>query len=821
LPALLCLSPRGPVWWKTEGARTSRKGLSRDTVSLPVPWGPIRGRLMPSALDALAEAAVLQSIESNNASVSSDVKKPVVWVDPQRTSDVTRECTASNAASAGGSGLASSDGTATAVSSDLNQRETSRVPERTVVDAEQQQHQQIIGTLCQLRNESIQKFDSDSYARQKHSYSEKQCTTDADSTGQSFLAQVKQEPPRDANAAVCMQSNRERALQAALAFGFRDKDGEITRCPCGSSAYQGFMLACESCGVWQHGKCMGIRRAADAPDQYFCELCRPDLVRQQCVIYVSSATEPSKKKKSSRGKRPATEKANSTDSKSTSGRSGASAATAPAGSFAANDHDKPETNTSAASVMQRTSESTDVSSMTNHCADDGRPAVWSSVDGKKPDDIDSGSGKTETSALLETEHNSPRRSRHTAPKTTTPALSPPVQSRRDPQTPSLLFPQSPGGSLSREERKLQHILQQFQRMEAEEERRRRREAEQHNVHVERSPGEGNRGTSGCGSATDSSTAMTTATTGVHVERAPVSPRKSARSEHEAKRARGPARVGRNPGAPSPGQGLVTHHWEETETTSSNERIESHERPSSPTRRSERSPTVVSAGSAAAAPEHPNGASVELPGSNRGATRGHLASASESDSNAGNPVHLRIPLPASLSASLLGNIYVTCAPTDATPGDTYSSSSSMQIAAPRASPLARGSWLSFQPKQSSPEGGGFLPSDPAAETPHSARFGKKLWLLHQHYREQLACLVDHSASSSSISSSSTGSSAGPSAAPTLDSLPDHLEHLRIRVQQASRYPDDTLYAFLPVKKKTAAAFRLADHPVTVPAPDSLS
>jgi len=42
-------------------------------------------------------------------------------VDPQRTSDVTRECTASNAASAGGSGLASSDGTATAVSSDLNQ----------------------------------------------------------------------------------------------------------------------------------------------------------------------------------------------------------------------------------------------------------------------------------------------------------------------------------------------------------------------------------------------------------------------------------------------------------------------------------------------------------------------------------------------------------------------------------------------------------------------------------------------------------------------------------------------------------------------------
>ena len=65
-----------------------------------------------------------------------------------------------------------------------------------------------------------------------------------------------------------------------------DNSGEITRCVCGSQEYPfpdadiedtGFMICCEQCNVWQHGPCVGVMSEKEAPDVYFCEVCRPGL----------------------------------------------------------------------------------------------------------------------------------------------------------------------------------------------------------------------------------------------------------------------------------------------------------------------------------------------------------------------------------------------------------------------------------------------------------------------------------------------------------------------------------------------------------------
>lgn len=55
---------------------------------------------------------------------------------------------------------------------------------------------------------------------------------------------------------------------------------EETICPCSSTANVGFMIACDDCDTWQHGKCMGYRRRSDAPEKYYCHLCRPGAVRK-------------------------------------------------------------------------------------------------------------------------------------------------------------------------------------------------------------------------------------------------------------------------------------------------------------------------------------------------------------------------------------------------------------------------------------------------------------------------------------------------------------------------------------------------------------
>ena len=46
----------------------------------------------------------------------------------------------------------------------------------------------------------------------------------------------------------------------------------------------GFFLQCDTCKVWQHGGCVGIKNEDMSPDEYFCELCRPSLHK----IYTAS-----------------------------------------------------------------------------------------------------------------------------------------------------------------------------------------------------------------------------------------------------------------------------------------------------------------------------------------------------------------------------------------------------------------------------------------------------------------------------------------------------------------------------------------------------
>ncbi|OCF37237.1 hypothetical protein I317_00038 [Kwoniella heveanensis CBS 569] len=51
---------------------------------------------------------------------------------------------------------------------------------------------------------------------------------------------------------------------------------DITRCVCGKEDVDVMMIQCDKCNVWQHGECMGIWEDWEAPDEYFCEICKPE-----------------------------------------------------------------------------------------------------------------------------------------------------------------------------------------------------------------------------------------------------------------------------------------------------------------------------------------------------------------------------------------------------------------------------------------------------------------------------------------------------------------------------------------------------------------
>lgn len=60
---------------------------------------------------------------------------------------------------------------------------------------------------------------------------------------------------------------------------------EETRCPCGSTANSGTMIACDQCNTWQHVRCMGYRRSSEVPDKHYCHICKPDEIRPNCIAH--------------------------------------------------------------------------------------------------------------------------------------------------------------------------------------------------------------------------------------------------------------------------------------------------------------------------------------------------------------------------------------------------------------------------------------------------------------------------------------------------------------------------------------------------------
>ena len=73
--------------------------------------------------------------------------------------------------------------------------------------------------------------------------------------------------------------SRKRAMKHPCAYT-GEMGEDFIDCACGDNEEYGFMLACETCGAWEHGECCGVKSEEAIPEEYECSTC----VREKNVV---------------------------------------------------------------------------------------------------------------------------------------------------------------------------------------------------------------------------------------------------------------------------------------------------------------------------------------------------------------------------------------------------------------------------------------------------------------------------------------------------------------------------------------------------------